>query len=100
MKVQFSLNSTESVAKVINEQLVGRKLGDLVKITADGSNLVLSISKLGTSTLVFAGTPKNNGIEFNLTSEKIAFAHKPMKEEFKEKLGKAIEQAGGKILQA
>lgn len=98
MKVFFGLDNAESVVTAINGALSGRRLGELVKLTASGNDLVLTISKLGTSTLTFSGKPKDKGMEFNLSSEKIAFTHKPMKEDFKEKISKAIAQAGGKIL--
>ena len=97
MKVQFKLASAQEVASVINVALEGRKLGDLVTIAATGQDLVLTVSKLGTSTLIFSGSPLGKGIEFNLTSEKIAFTHKAMKDTFKGKIAKVIEQAGGTI---
>lgn len=98
MNLFFELNDTSAVIKAIDQVLSGRKLGDIVKLSQSGNDLVVTFSKFGTSTLLFSSAPKNKGLEFKLSSEKIAFTHRALKDEVKEKLCRAVEQAGGKII--
>ncbi len=78
--------------------MAGRKLADMVNITLTKGKLEVIISKLGTSTLTFAEKESDKGLEYNLTSEKIAFTHKAFKDEVKDKIVKVIEKAGGKVV--
>ena len=53
--------------------------------------MVVTISKLGTSTLHFKCDKTDKGCHFALTKEKIAFAHRPLKGEVTDKIVKVID---------
>ncbi len=101
MKVQFpkEIKNSELVTKLQNS-MTGRSLGDLVSISEHDAGIVIKISKLGTSTLLFVRNDEGKFAIFSLTSEKIAFAHKSFKNEVKLKLISVIEKSGGTILES
>lgn len=78
----------------------GRALGDIVSLGEEGGNLIVKISKLGTSTLQFDRSEQGDDTIFTLSVEKIAFAHKAFKDEVKSKLVHLIEKSGGKVLES
>ena len=53
MKVVFEGQLPEQIYQQFQEQLMGRKLGSLVKIDYSGEEMNVVISKLGTSRLHF-----------------------------------------------
>ena len=97
MKFQFKSKDANGIVDSIRNALGGRKLGDMVSFAMEGDNLVVTISKLGTSQLIFTKTDAEDGLVFILSEEKIAFTHRAFKSEVKEKLCRVVEQAGGKI---
>jgi len=98
MKFRFPKQDGKSIIKAIEQALGGRSLADMVKFEATAANLVVTISKLGTSTLTFARSDAGNEVEYALKEEKIAFAHKAFKDEVTQKLLNVIEKAGGKLV--
>lgn len=97
MKVQFDLKDRNAILAKIKDALSGRKLGDMVDFSLAAGKLVVTISKMGTSTLEFKEAETPNGISYALASEKIAFTHKAFKGEVTDKIVKVIEKAGGKV---
>lgn len=100
MKLKFPKKSNGDIIKSIEQAMAGRGLGDLVSLQDEGQSILLKISKLGTSVLTFSRSESSDGVELNLTSEKIAFAHKAFKDDVKQKFGQVITKAGGTILEA
>ena len=99
MKFQVPLPDAVSVTEAIKDSLGGRKLGDLLQVTCENPSTVLvEIRKMGTSTLEFSVSPKDNGVYCELVKEKIGFTHKMFESEVKEKIKKVIENLGGQIL--
>lgn len=97
MKFRFPKQDGKQIIKLIEEALGGRSLADMVKFEAGPADLIVTISKLGTSTLTFKRADAGpTEVEYTLASEKIAFAHKAFKDEVTQKLLKVIEKAGGK----
>ena len=97
MKIHFPKLSNSQIIAQLTKTMEGRSIGDLVKLEEESGNLVVKISKLGTSTLTFTRKEAGDQVEFNLTSEKIAMAHKAFKGEVTDKLVGVIERSGGKV---
>lgn len=100
MKIKFSKQPNSTIISAIQKTMEGRALGDLVSIGEEGGNLVVKISKLGTSTLQFDRSEHGSDAIFTLSVEKIAFAHKAFKDEVKSKLVHVIEKSGGTVLES
>ena len=81
----------------IKSVMGGRQLAKMVSFEYASKQLLVKISKLGTSTLIFDHVDSKEGAHFSLSGEKIALSHKPMKGEVKSKIFKVIEKAGGKV---
>jgi len=94
MKFKFPGKNADKVIELMNEKLDGRKLGDMVSLEEKDEGIIVTISKLGTSTLEFC---KNDDGGFELASEKIAFAHRMFKDEVTEKICQVIETCGGEV---
>ena len=98
MKAFFAGKDLNAIKQAIEDAMKGRKLGDLTQMSVVGTRLEATISKMGTSKLVFASTARDGGTEVTLTEEKLALAHRPLRGEVKEKLARVVEQAGGTVL--
>ena len=98
MKFRFPKQDGKSIVKLIETALGGRSLAELVKFESSPTNLVVTISKLGTSTLTFGRSEVGQEVEYVLKEEKIAFTHKAFKEDVTQKLLNIIEKAGGKLV--
>lgn len=98
MKIQFPKQPGSEIIASLQKVLTGRSLGDLVSLEEQGSDLVMKISKLGTSSLTFSRSETGTHALYTLSSEKIAFAHRAFKDEVKDKLVHVIEKAGGTVL--
>jgi hypothetical protein len=94
MKFKFPEKDTEKVIELMKENLSGRKLGEMVSLDKKDDGIVVTISKLGTSTLEFT---KDDEGGFALASEKIAFAHRMFKDEVTQKICQIIEKCGGEV---
>ncbi len=101
MKIIFSETDPQKVVQNIKDALGSRELAKMVDFALQGKDLIVTISKFGTSTLTFSNqAAKSGGLQYELTGEKIAFAHKALKGEVTNKLLKVIESAGGKIAES
>ena len=98
MKFEFPKKTAAEIVETIKEAMGGRQLSDMVNFAVDGSNIKVTISKLGTSVLNFLVAQKNDKTEIELGEEKIAFTHRAFKDEVKQKLVGVITKAGGKVL--
>ena len=95
MHLSFSSDDPKKILDDINGHLSGRELGKMVNLKLEGSDLVVLIQKMGTSELRFTGTVADGKVEYDLKKEKIAFAHKPFKDEVIGKIKKIVEACGG-----
>ena len=95
MNLSFAGDDPEKILTDINAALEGRELGKMVNITLEGSDLVVIISRLGKSEIRFDGKKAGGKIEYALSKEKIAFAHRPFKDEVIAKIRKIVESCGG-----
>lgn len=98
MEIYFKDKNTNEVIEGIKHKLDGRKLGDLLKIEADGEDIRVTISKMGTSTLEFSHHNTKEGHSWELSKEKLAFTHRAFKGEIVEKLTEIIGSMGGKVV--
>ena len=97
MKVFFSEKDRNKVLTSIKQAMGDRKLAEIVDFSLTPTNLQVVISKMGTSTLTFDETENDQGLEYTLTKEKIAFAHKAFKDDVTRKIINVVEQAGGEV---
>ena len=97
MQIQFSDNDPQSIVKKLEEAMGGRALSKMVNFDMSGNELIVTISKLGTSTLHFKCDQTPKGCHFALSKEKIALTHRPLKGEVTEKIVKVIQKAGGQV---
>jgi hypothetical protein len=98
MRVKFNESDRNKVLENIKSVLGQRKLADLLDFSVIPGSLIVKISKLGTSELSFTEKAAANGIEYTLTGEKIALAHRAFKSEVTEKIIKIVEKAGGTVV--
>lgn len=97
MKINYSNDDPNQVVSLIEQNLSGRKLGKLVSLDLSGDQLIVTLSKMGTSKLFFDLKNVAGGVEFLLTEEKVALSHRAFKNEVKEKLVSVIENTGGRV---
>ncbi len=97
MEVTFPEKNLGTIVEKIKTALGGRELGKMVSFDQNGQEMVVTISKFGTSTLTFNCASTADGCKLTLGKEKIALAHKPLKNEVTEKIIKVIQQAGGNV---
>lgn len=97
MKISFPKQPNAKIIQSIRQAMEGRSLNDLVSIEEQGSDVIVKISKLGTSVLTFKRTEDDgkDSVQLDLVGEKIAFAHKAFKDEVKLKFSEVIKKAGG-----
>lgn len=97
MNIQFQEKDPQVVLSKIKEAMGDRQLGKMVSFDLSGDEMVVTISKLGTSTLHFKYSQNVQGTHFVLAKEKIALAHRPMKADVSAKVLNVIQKAGGVI---
>jgi hypothetical protein len=97
MKILFDESNPNKVVELISKALGSRELGKMVEFSLKGADLCVVISKMGRSELLFASQENGEGLLFELTKEKIAFAHRPFKDEVMIKIKKVIETCGGQV---
>lgn len=95
MKLKFDSTNLDDIIAAVQNILSGRELGKIVSLEKDAKKLLVKISKLGTSTLVFEAD--STGV-FCLASEKIALTHRAFKDEVKKKFVQVVKQAGGTVI--
>ena len=97
MRLKFPKQDGKEIVKKIEEARGRRALADIVSFKTTATELLVTISKLGTSTLHFDRKDSGDSIEYILKDEKIAFTHRAFKDEIKDKLCKVVEKIGGKV---
>ena len=97
MNIQFPDKDPKTIISKLQDVMGDRQLSKMVQFEMVGNEMVVTISKLGTSTLHFKCTPGEKGCHFSLTKEKVALTHKPLKGEVTSKIVKVIEKAGGTV---
>lgn len=97
MKVFFEQKDRNKILTSIKDAMGGRKLAELVKFDVKPGSLMVTISKMGTSSLNFAEKEVAKGIEYHLESEKIALTHRAFKDEVTQKIIQVIKSAGGQV---
>lgn len=97
MEINFPEKNLGNIIDKIKTALGNRELGKMVSFDRQGDEMVVTISKFGTSTLHFACKETADGSQLTLGKEKIALAHKPLKNEVTDKIVKVIQQAGGSV---
>lgn len=97
MKVFFSEKNRQKILESIKIAMGDRKLAEIVNFSLETGRLEVKISKFGTSVLDFAESETEKGLEYCLTSEKIALTHRGLKDEVKAKIVECIEKAGGQV---
>ena len=97
MEVSFPEKNLGAIVEKIKTALGGRELGKMVSFDHKGDEMVVTISKFGTSTLHFSCKETATGSQLTLGKEKIAMTHKPLKNEVTDKIIKVIQQAGGTV---
>lgn len=100
VNISYKDGSPEEILAAIKEKLGGRKLGKMVSFELVGTDLEVTIKKMGTSHLGFKNYGNGSGVEWRLEKEKIALSHRAFKNEVLEKLTHVIEQTGGEIAEA
>ena len=99
MKIGFKKHTPEESVAALEGNLSGRKLGSMVSFELDSKKLTVIISKLGKSKLNFSIEKSDSETFFTLDSEKIALAHRALKDSVIEKLEKVIKDSGGSIIE-
>ncbi|MBC7658490.1 MAG: hypothetical protein H7249_02150 [Chitinophagaceae bacterium] len=97
MEVKFPEKDLGVIIGKIKDALGGRELGKMVSFDQAGNEMIVTISKFGTSTLTFSTKQTATGSELTLDKEKIALAHRALKGEVTDKIVKVIQQAGGTV---
>lgn len=97
LKIHFDLKDPEEVVKLIQDQLAHHEMKKNIAFDLDDDELIVTISKLGTSKLIFREEPSTKGLTFVLASQKVALAHRAFKEEVKESIKEFVIEAGGSI---
>lgn len=97
MRIVFESGDPVEIMHKVSDRLVGRKLGSMVKLDMKGDDLLITIKKLGTSTLEFK-RQKSDMLEWKLSTERLAMAHRPFKDDVIERLTRVVQQVGGDIL--
>lgn len=99
MNIFFPEQDLKSIVAKLQDALGDRKLGKIVNFDISGQDkLIVTLTKLGTSTLEFSLSKKDDsGSHYSLSKEKIALSHRALKGEVTEKIVKVIKKAGGDV---
>lgn len=100
MKISFPAQDTKKIVAAIKKAMGDRALTEIVEFSVDNSNMIVTISKMGTSTLTFSRDDNGENAIFTMTGEKIAFTHRAFKGEVTDALVKIVKKAGGTIQSA
>lgn len=100
MKISFPKQESKKIISAIKKAMGDRALSEMVDLSIEKSQMIITISKLGTSTLTFAKEVNDDRVLFVMTSEKIAFTHRAFKGEVTDALMKIVKKAGGTVEEA
>jgi hypothetical protein len=99
MEIILPTKPTDRLINVIEKVIDRRGLSDNVSLSHEGKQLVVRVSRLGTSTLIFSRTDARRKAHFSLTSEEIAMSHRFSYSEFANQLRSIVEEAGGEVVE-
>jgi hypothetical protein len=97
LNILFSETDPAKALAAIKKALNARDLRKMVSIDFEGDDLVVVISKLGKSKLRFSFQEGGTGLQYTLTSEKIAFAHRIFKDDVTDEVRIILQEAGGVV---
>jgi hypothetical protein len=100
MKISFPKQESKKIISAIKKAMGDRALSEMVDLSIEKSQMIITISKLGTSTLTFAKEVNDDRVLFVMTGEKIAFTHRAFKGEVTDALMKIVKKAGGTVEEA
>ena len=100
MKISFPKQESKKIISAIKKAMGDRALSEMVDLSIEKSQMIITISKLGTSTLTFAKEVNDDRVLFVMTSEKIAFTHRAFKGVVTDALMKIVKKAGGTVEEA
>ena len=100
MKISFPKQESKKIISAIKKAMGDRALSEMVDLSIEKSQMIITISKLGTSTLTFAKEVNDDRVLFVMTGEKIAFTHRAFKGEVTDALLKIVKKAGGTVEEA
>lgn len=92
-----SVSADEFVQKV-KAVIANRELGKMTTIAKAGDEIVVTISKMGTTEIRYAVAAVGSGFKAHLSNEKIAFAHRPFRADIEGKLQSVMEKLGAKCV--
>lgn len=98
MKIIFDSLTPDEIIDQFRSHLSSSGVGDMVDFDLTGDRLTVTIRKLGTSKLEFTRTKAPGQSVWELTGEKIALSHRPLKGEFISRIGKLVREAGGSLV--
>ncbi len=81
----------------VRRALSGRSLGQMVTLDLEGTQLVVRLSKMGTTELKYDVVPQGAGFVANLTQERVAPFHAPFRADFEHKLEQVLQDLGADL---
>ncbi len=86
--------STRSAIKAMGQALQGESWGEWIHFAADGSDITVTVQKLGTSTMRFA---RGADGRFTLSDKTVALAHRMFQNDVRERIKRLIGSIGGTV---
>jgi hypothetical protein len=97
MKMVFPKKSTEKIVVDLKKAMKAHFFSKSVSLSHSKNELTVTISKLGTSTLIFKRKDTPKSTQFSLAKQNIALAHRAFQAEVKTQFAEVVEDAGGKV---
>ena len=98
LRAFFPGATLQTIAGHIRNAVKGRKIGEIMSLEVRGTEMIVTIAKMGTSTLRFTSVARDGGTECSLVEEKLALAHRPFRDDVTNKLTRIVLQSGGQVL--
>lgn len=93
---ECSSKTIQEFVSQVEAALDGRDLGEITKFQLVGQELKVIFTKLGTTELTYKIENLSQGFRAQLSNEKIAFTHRPLKADITAKLAKVMEREGAR----
>jgi hypothetical protein len=84
--------------KRVEVAIQDRDLGQITRFELQGNELKVIFSKLGTTELKYKVEARGTGFRAELTSEKIALTHRPLKADITARLARVMEREGAQCM--
>ncbi|MFK7872646.1 MAG: hypothetical protein AB8C84_05670 [Oligoflexales bacterium] len=97
MNITFPIQEPESILKTLRATLDGDSFTKALSIQRQNNEMIVQIKKMGSSTFTFQEEISHDTIIWRLKKEKIALAHRPLKEKMIQQLSTIIKKMGGQI---